>query len=158
MFARQQCDESRITVESCRHCKEIARLSLRRADMARVQHIHRKNIAQDPHDIGSTRTYIVAFTALCRSIMVTKILQASHRHCKMPAPGWHYTRTTSPLHPQPCDACDFQKMFNSALDCLRSPQEQQLSQLAGPVELHDHRKKLRDNPPQRSCRSIVGHL
>ena len=34
----------------------------------------------------------------------------------------------SPI-PQPCDACNFQKLFNSALDGLRSPQQQQLSQL-----------------------------
>ncbi len=61
--------------------------------------------------------------------------------------------------PQPCDACDFKKMFNSALDCGRRRISNYRScRPAGPVELHDHRKKLRENPPQRSCRSIVGHL
>ncbi len=47
-FARQQWDESRITVQSYRHCKEIARWSLHRADIARVQHIHRKKYRVRP--------------------------------------------------------------------------------------------------------------
>ncbi len=51
----------------------------------------------------------------------------------MPAQGWYYTRTTSPLHPQPCDACDFKKMFNSALDCGRRRTSNYRScRLAGP--------------------------
>jgi hypothetical protein len=67
-----------------------------------------------------------AFTAHYRSIMATEILQASHRHYKMTAPGECHTRMTSPPHPHP--QLFLKKMFNSALDYLRSLQ-QQLSQL-----------------------------
>jgi hypothetical protein len=54
------------------------------------------------------------FTALYCSMMATKILQTSHRHLPIP---------------QPCDACDFQKLFNSELEGLLSQQQQQLLQL-----------------------------
>ncbi len=45
---------------------------------------------------------------LHRSLVTTKIFQDSHRHCKMPAPGWHHTRTT--LAP-----------YSPTLRCLRFP-------------------------------------
>jgi hypothetical protein len=44
---------------------------------------------------------LCAFTAHIRTLISTKILQASHRHYKMSAPVWHHTRTTSPPNPQP---------------------------------------------------------
>ena len=92
-------DERKMILKSCRHCKSYFRL----------QHIHRETIAQGSHDAASTRAHIVRFYRTYRSVMATKILQESHRHCKMTAPRWHHTRTTSPLHPLTLRCLRFQK-------------------------------------------------
>jgi hypothetical protein len=86
MKARAPC--YRRAMQSCRHCKTAAHTSWNyRASPSQCW--------QHPCD----------FTAHYRSMMATKNLKASHRHCKMPAPGWHHTIycTTSPPQPQSCD-------------------------------------------------------
>ena len=101
-----------------------------------------------------------AFTALYRSIMATKILQEAPKlqdDCTSLAP---YLHDVTSLTPTPAMLAISPKIFNSALDCCRRRSINYRSyRLAGPVELHDNRKKLRENPPKRSsCKHIVGHL
>ncbi len=100
MFARQQSDESTTTVQPCRHCKFNARWPL---NSKALQDCSTYIVKLDPHDVANTRGHKRAFTTFYRSIMASKILHEWHRYCKVPAPGWHHTCTTSPLHPQPCD-------------------------------------------------------
>jgi hypothetical protein len=83
-----------------------------------------------------------------RSMMATKILQASQT--LQDASTMAGTIPSRYHLPTPTLRClQFpKKMFNAALDCLRSQQQQQqLLQLPPfrPVELHDHCKKLRRN-------------
>ncbi len=95
--ARYMHDNS---IQSCWHCKNMVKLSHKVLTM-----------------LAAVVLTSYAFTVLYSSMMATKILQASHRHCKMPAPGWH--EVSSPP-PKPCDAMPAisKKMFNSSLDCL----------------------------------------
>ncbi len=156
-------------------------------------HIHRETIAKGPHDVGSTRAHIVP--KFYRSMTATKILQASHRHCKclhqagtiaarhlptptlrssiaftalycfiaqtlqMPAPGWHHTRTTSPPHPQPCDACDFQEKsfyLRARLSAVAAAAAAIIAAAACRPRRIAFSSHEMENPPQRSCRHRVG--
>ncbi len=67
-----------------------------------------------------------AFTALHCSMISTQSLQASHRHCKLPAPGWHHTRAIhwyhTPSHPTPTP--------NSAMPAISKKRKN--------VKLHNH--------------------
>ncbi len=137
MFARQHWDESRITVESYRRCKEIARWSLHRADIARVQHIHRKKYRARPSRYWQHsyihRALLPHFAAIWWSLKpcrqpclhdVRIILRFPCNACTIQQLSCFRTNIVRCLHQtgtisarrhlstrQPCDACDFKKMF-----------------------------------------------
>jgi hypothetical protein len=126
MFARQQWDESRGAVLSPCGCNWVVHVQTLQDCSTYIVKLSRKSLTMLAAHLLTSCAF--AFTAQYRSMMATKILQALHRHYKMPSPGWHHTHTRRRLPPHH-QLCDFQKIFNSALDCLLSPLQQQLSQL-----------------------------
>jgi hypothetical protein len=101
------------------------RLQFNRADIARLQHIQyivklsRKSL-----------TVLAApdFTAHYHSMLDTKLFQAPHRHCKMPAPYPHDVTSPSPTLRFPKNV-----QLRARLSAVASA-----AVIIAPVELHDH--------------------
>ncbi len=109
-------DERQMILKSCRHCKTAAHTSWN----YRARH---SRCCQHPCARRALLQHFVApYWPLKSCRNRTDIARCLQQAGTIPAQRHLPT-------PQPCDACDFQKMFNSALDCLRSPQDEQLSQL-----------------------------
>ena len=124
MFAKQQWDESTLTVQSSSHCKMNCKMIVKSCRHCKTAaHASWNYRARPSRYVTSTRAHIAQWP-LKSCLNRTDIARCLHQAGTIPA------RPHLPT-PNPAMPCYFEKMkmFNSALDCLRSPQQQQLSQL-----------------------------
>ena len=98
-------------MKSCRYFKTAAHT------------IHRETIIEGPHDVAA-----LVRTTLYHSIMAPKILQESQTLQDACTKLASYP-SSHPPPPPGMPVISHSKMYNSALDYLRSPKQQQLSQL-----------------------------